>query len=104
MFDKIGIVGIEKAKYLKGQMNKAVKQHDKEQAEELRFSPDVLKAIETEFETEVYIAKDEIKQRLKNIYYKFDIDYKVTQDTIKDYFETKVHGANYKLVRFSPKR
>lgn len=104
VFDKIGIVGIEKAKYLKGQMNKAVKQHDKEQAEELRFSPDVLKAIETEFETEVYIAKDEIKQRLKNIYYKFDIDYKVTQDTIKDYFETKVHGANYKLVRFSPKR
>lgn len=100
IFAKIGIEGIEKAKYLKGQMNKAVKQHDKEQAEKLRFSPDVLMAIEAEFEIEVYMTKEEIKQRLKKIYNEFQIDHKVTQDTIKDYFDTKVHGVNYKLVRF----
>ncbi len=104
IFDKIGIEGIEKANYLKGQMNKAVKQHDKEQAEKLRFSREVLKAIEAEFENGVYIPKEVIKQRLKAIYKESHIEYKVTQDTIKDYFDTKVHGANYKLVRFYPKR
>ena len=101
---KIGIKGIEKANYLKGEINKAVKQYDKEQAEKLRFSPEVLKAIEAEFETGEYIAKEAIKVRLKNLYNAFHIDYKVTQDIIKDYFDTKVHGASYKLVRFNPKR
>lgn len=102
-FDKIGIVGIEKAKYIKGQIDKAVKQYDEERAEELRFSPDILKAIEADFEIEVYIAKEMIKQRLKAIYKEYKIEYKVTQNTIKDYFDTKVHGASYKLVRFHPK-
>ena len=64
----------------------------------------MLKAIEAEFETGEYIAKEAIKVRLKNLYNAFHIDYKVTQDIIKDYFDTKVHGASYKLVRFNPKR
>lgn len=104
IFYKIGIKGIEKANYLKGEINKAVKQYDKEQAEKLRFSPEVLKTIEAEFEVESYISKEVIKQRLKNIFAEFRINYKVIQDTIKDYFDTKVHGASYKLVRFNPKR
>ncbi len=108
IFNKIGIEGIEKANYLKGQMNKAVKQHDKEQAEGLRFSPEVLKAIEAEFEIGRYLSKEEIKQRLKAIYKAYSIEHKVTQDTIKDYFDTTQSNSrdkpSYKLLCFNPQR
>lgn len=89
-------------------MNKAVKQHDKEQAEGLRFSPEVLKAIEAEFEIGRYLSKEEIKQRLKAIYKAYSIEHKVTQDTIKDYFDTTQSNSrdkpSYKLLCFNPQR
>ena len=51
---KIGKVGIENAKYQKGLIDKAILQYEKELDEILRFSPNVLKDIEEEFEMNVY--------------------------------------------------
>lgn len=101
---KIGKTRIEKAKYQKGLIDKAIQQHDKKQAEMLRFSPDVLKDIKEEFEMNVYINKNEIKNRLQAIYDEHSIRYKVTQDTIKDYYDTdnsgSKNGGSYKLTAF----
>ena len=101
---KIGKTRIEKAKYQKGLIDKAIQQHDKKQAEMLRFSPDVLKDIKEEFEMNVYINKNEIKNRLQAIYDEHSIRYKVTQDTIKNYYDTdnsgSINGGSYKLTAF----
>lgn len=98
---KIGKDGMENAKYQKGLIDKAIAQYDKAQAEILRFSPDVLKDIKEEFEMNVYINKNEIKGRLGAIYNEHNIKYKVTQDTIKDYYDTdnsgSINGGSYKL-------
>lgn len=82
-------------------IDKAIQQYGKEQAEILRFSPDVLKDIKEEFEMNVYINKNEIRGRLEAIYNEHNIKYKVTQDTIKDYYDTdnsgSINGGSYKL-------
>lgn len=101
---KIGKTGIENTRYQKGLIDKAMKQYDKEQAEKLRFSPEVLKDIKEEFERNVYIKKNDIKERLQQIYIEHSIDYKVTQDTIKDYYFLKESNsketASFKLETF----
>jgi len=101
---KIGKAGMEKAEYKKGLIDKAILQYDKEQAEILRFSPNVLKGIKEEFEMNIYINKNEIKGRLQAIYDEHSIRYKVTQDTIKDYYDTdnsgSKNGGSYKLTAF----
>ena len=101
---KIGKAEMENAKYQKGLIDKAIQQYDKEQAESLRFSSDVQKDIKEEFEMNVYISKNEIKNRLQAIYNEYGIEYKVTQDTIKDYYETSnsgsIKGGSYKLEAF----
>lgn len=101
---KIGKAEMEKAKYQKGLIDKAILQHDKEQAEILRFSPDVLKDIKEEFELDVYINKNEIKNRLQAIYDEHNIKYKVTQETITKYYDTdnsgSINGGSYKLTVF----
>lgn len=101
---KIGKAEMEKAKYQKGLIDKAILQHDKEQAEILRFSPDVLKDIKEEFELDVYINKNEIKNRLQAIYDEHNIKYKVTQETITKYYDTdnsgSINGGSYKLTAF----
>ena len=76
---KIGKVGIEKANYQKTQIEKAIKLYDEEQAEIRRFSTEVKNAIKGEFEMNVYINKNEIKNRLQAIYNEYGIEYKVTQ-------------------------
>ena len=105
---KIGKEGIEKAQYQKGQIDKAVKQFDKEMAESLRFFPEVKKAIQEEFEMNVHINKNEIRNRLQAIYNEKGIDFKVTQDTITDYYTTdnsgSIKGGSYKLKEFKPVR
>lgn len=101
---KIGKAGIEKANYQKAQIEKAIKLYDEEQAEICRFSPEVKKAIKEEFEMNVYINKNEIKSRLQAIYNEYGIEYRVTQDTIKDYYDTSnsgsIKGGSYKLEAF----
>lgn len=101
---KIGKTGIENAKYQKGLIDKAVKRYDKEQAEKRRFFPEVLKDIKEEFERYVYIGKNDIKNRLQQIYIEHSIDYKVTQNTIKDYYSLKESNsrgiASFKLETF----
>lgn len=101
---KIGKAGIEKAKFQKGLIDKAILQYNKEQAEIIRLSPDVLKDIKEEFEMNIYINKNEIKGRLQAIYDEHSIRYKVTQDTIKDYYDTdnsgSINGGSYKLTAF----
>lgn len=101
---KIGKAGMEKAKYQKGLIDKAILQYDKEQAELLRFSPDVLKDIKEEFEMNVYINKNEIKNRLQAIYDEHNIKCKVTQETITKYYDIdnsgSINGGSYKLIAF----
>ena len=101
---KIGKPGIENAKYQKGLIDKAMKQYDKEQVKTLRFSPEVLKDIKEEFELGVYIGKNEIKNRIQQVYNEHSIGYKVTQDTIKDYYYLKESNskgvASFKLEVF----
>lgn len=101
---KIGKAGMEKAEYKKDLIDKAIQQHDKEQAEILRFSPDVLKDIKEEFEMNVYINKNEIKNRLQTIYDEHNIKCKVTQETITKYYDTEnsgsINGGSYKLTAF----
>ena len=101
---KIGKAGMENAKYQKGLIDKAILQYDKEQAEILRFSPDVLKDIKDEFEMDVYINKNEIKNRLQAIYDEHNIKCKVTQDTITKYYDANnsnsKNGGSYKLTAF----
>ena len=105
---KIGKEGIEKAQYQKGQIDKAVKQLNKEMVESLRFFPEVKEAIQEEFEMNVYINKNEIRNRLQAIYNEKGIDFKVTQDTITDYYTTdnsgSIKGGSYKLKEFKPIR
>lgn len=101
---KIGKAGIEKANYQKAQIEKAIKLYDEEQAEIRRFSPEVKKTIREEFKMNVYINKNEIKSRLQAIYNEYGIEYRVTQDTIKDYYDTSnsgsIKGGSYKLEAF----
>ena len=101
---KIGKAEMENAKYQKGLIDKAIQQYDKEQAESLRFSSDVQKDIKEEFEMNVYISKNEIKNRLQAIYYEHNIKCKVTQETITQYYDTEnsgsINGGSYKLTAF----
>ena len=103
-FQKIGKTGIEEAQYKKGLIDKAIKQYEKEQTEILKFSPNVLKDIKEEFEMNVYINKNEIKGRLQAIYDEYNIKYKVTQNTIENYYTTdnsgSIKGGSYKLTAF----
>lgn len=85
-YNRIGKSGIEQAQYKKALIDKAVKQYNKEQAEILRFSPKVLQDIKEEFELSAYIPKNDIKKRLQLILNEHSIEYKVVQDTIKDYY------------------
>lgn len=101
---KIGKAGMEKAEYKKGLIDKVIMQYDKEQAEILRFSTNVLKDIEEEFEMNVYINKNEIRDRLQAIYGEHNIKCKVIQETITKYYDTdnsgSINGGSYKLTAF----
>lgn len=101
---KIGKAGIEKALYKKKLIDKAIQQYDKEQAESLSISPDVLKDIKEEFEMNVYINKNEIKNRLQALYDEHNIKCKVTQETITKYYDANnsnsINGGSYKLTAF----
>lgn len=103
-YKKIGKKGMENAKYQKGEIDKALKLYEKEQAEILRFYPEVKKAIYEEFKMNVYINKNEIKNTLQAIYDEYGIKFKVKQDTIKDYYDTdnsgSINGGSYKLTAF----
>ena len=101
---KIGKVGIENAKYQKGLIDKAILQYEEELDEILRFSPNVLKDIEEEFEMNVYINKNEIMNRLQTIYDEHGIKHRVWQYTIEDYYVStpsgSIKGSSYKLTAF----
>ena len=64
----------------------------------------MLKDIKEEFELDVYINKNEIKNRLQAIYDEHNIKYKVTQETITKYYDTdnsgSINGGSYKLIAF----
>jgi len=83
-YKKIGEEGIKKAKYKKKEIDKAIKEYD---SKVLRFSPEVIKDIKSEFKLDVYIPKEDIKQQLQLLFKEHSIDFKVTQDTIKDYYD-----------------
>lgn len=104
IYKKIGFDGIERCNYNKTLLNKAIKQYDKEQAEIIRFSLHVLKDIQDEYELDVYLPKTNIQNRLKRIFKQYGINYKVTQSTIEDYYDTNESNSkqqpSYKLNRF----
>ena len=84
------------AGYKKQFIEKKVKEYDKAQAKKLRFSPKVLNEIKAEFPLGIYLPKEEIKQRLEVIYCENGINFKVTQETIKEYYDCNLSGSKEK--------
>ena len=83
-YEKIGKDAIVSAEYKKSLIDRKVREFDKAQAHKLRFSENVLKEILREFPTGVYIPKKDIQQRLQIVLQENGVQYKVTQDTIRD--------------------
>ena len=104
IYQKIGYEECAKCEYKKELLEKAVKEHDKAEANKLRFSPDVLNEVFQALELDVYIPKSEIKEKLLRIFREFGITSKVTQTTILDYYEASdrrsTKSPTYKLRRF----
>ena len=86
-YEKIGKDAIVTAEYKKSLIDRKVREFDKAQANKLRFSENALKDIQREFPIGVYIPKKEIQQRLQVILQENGVQYKVTQDTIRDYYD-----------------
>ena len=86
-YEKIGKDAIVSAEYKRCLIDRKVREFDKAQANKLRFSENVLKDIQREFPLGVYIPKKDIQQRLQMILQDNGVQYKVTQDTIRDYFD-----------------
>ena len=93
-YEKIGKDAIVSAEYKKGLIDRKVREFDKAQANKLRFSENVLKDIQREFPLGVYIPKKDIQQRLQMILQDNGVQYKATQDSIRDYYE--VNESNSK--------
>ncbi len=95
-YNKIGKDAIVSAGYKKSLIDKKVNEYDKAQARKLRFSPKVLDEINAEFQLGIYLPKEEIKQRIEIIYREYGIIFKVTQETIKDYYDCDVSNSREK--------
>ena len=86
-YEKIGKDAIISAEYKKSLIDRKVREFDNAQAFKLRFSENVLKDIQREFELGIYLPKKEIQQRLQIIFQENGVQYKVTQDSIRDYYD-----------------
>ena len=86
-YEKIGKDAIVSAEYKRSLIDRKVREFDKVQAKKLRFSDNVLNDIQREFPLGVYIPKKEIQQRLQMIMQENGVEYKVTQDSIRDYYD-----------------
>jgi hypothetical protein len=86
-YEKIGKDAIVTAEYKKSLIDRKVREFDKAQANKLRFSQNVLRDVQREFELGVYIPKKDIQQRLQIILQENGVQYKVTQDSIRDYYD-----------------
>ena len=86
-YEKIGKDAIVSAEYKRSLIDRKVREFDKAQANKLRFSENVLKDIQREFPLGVYIPKKDIQQRLQMILQENGVMYKVTQDSIRDYYD-----------------
>jgi hypothetical protein len=71
---------------------------------EKRFCVDIILEISDAFELGIKKPKDFYKEKLKEIYSRYGIDYKVTLDTIKDYFIVSPDNGSkpysYTLIKF----
>lgn len=103
-YNKIGKDAIVSAEYKKPLIDRKIKEYDKAQAQQLRFSPKILDEIKAEFQLGIYQPKEEIKQKLEIIYQESGIIFKVEQKTIEDYYDcTPSHSkekASFKLNFF----
>jgi hypothetical protein len=86
-YEKFGKDAIVTAEYKKSLIDRKVREFDKAQANKLRFSQNVLRDVQREFELGVYIPKKDIQQRLQIILQENGVQYKVTQDSIRDYYD-----------------
>ena len=62
-YNKIGKDAIVSAEYKKPLIDRKIKEYDKAQAQQLRFSPKILDEIKAEFQLGIYLPKEEIKQK-----------------------------------------
>lgn len=86
-YKKIGKDAIVTAEYKRSLIDRKVREFDKAQAHKLRFSENVLKDICQEFEVGIYLPKKDIQQRLQGVLLGNGVQYKVTQDSIRDYYD-----------------
>lgn len=95
-YNKIGKDAIVSAEYKKPLIDRKIKEYDKAQAQQLRFSPKILDEIKAEFQLGIYLPKEEIKQRLQLIYQENGVNFKATQETIKEYYDCNLSGSKEK--------
>ncbi len=95
-YNKIGKDAIVSAEYKKPLIDRKIKEYDKAQAQQLRFSSKILDEIKAEFQLGIYLPKEEIKQKLEIIYQENGINFKVTQETIKEYYDCNLSGSKEK--------
>lgn len=84
-YNKIGKDAIVSAEYKKPLIDRKIKEYDKAQAQQLRFSPKILDEIKAEFQLGIYLPKEEIKQKLEIIYQESGIIFKVEQGSIHNF-------------------
>lgn len=118
----IGAIPIRNANFNKGEIDKEIKAYRVQKARDERFTPDILKSIWQEFQTDVeagqYISFVQLRERLKRIFQAYGILFKekgkqlanvyvtLTNETITDYFDCKKSNAilngSYKLIAMKP--
>lgn len=100
---------IKSAKMLLFQLNtrkkiidRKVREFDKSEDYQKRNSSEIKNLIKEAFPLNEYLNKNIIKQKIMDIYYQNGIMSKVTQNTIKSYFECKESGKinSFKLIKF----
>lgn len=101
-YDKIGKDAIISAEYKKKLIDRKVREFDQSEDYQKRYSSEIKNLIKEAFPLNEYINKNIIKQKIMDIYYQNGIMSKVTQNTIKSYFECKESGKinSFKLIKF----
>lgn len=101
-YDKIGKDAIVSAEYKKKIIDRKVREFDKSEDYQKRNSSEIKNLIKEAFPLNEYLNKNIIKQKIMDIYYQNGIMSKVTQNTIKSYFECKESGKinSFKLIKF----
>ena len=83
-YEKLGVEVLANKKYQRADIKKEL---DKYNTELLRFSSMVVQEVKEAFPLNVSMPQEDIKNQLQDIYKRYGIDYKVSKNTIEDYYD-----------------